>query len=99
MDKARRSLRRSATRLISNDESESDLNVALQEWRTVKNASSSFADCQREAAEFLLKWSLKEDNRAIKDAAFQLNELVRLWTDAQLRFTVELQSAVEEMNS
>lgn len=68
MEKARRSLRRSATRLVSADESESDLNVALQEWKSVKSVSSSFAEVQREAAEFLLKWSLKEENRAIKDA-------------------------------
>lgn len=99
MDRATRAVRRSASKLICSDESQLDLNIALQEFRVLKDVVKNFAEIQRNASEFLLKWSLHEDNRAIKDVALQFNELTNLWSDAQLDFATRVSDMVDQMEN
>lgn len=99
MDRATRAVRRSATKLICSDESQFDLNIALQEFRIVKETVKNFAEIQRNASEFLLKWSLHEDNRAIKDVSMQLNELTNLWADSQIDFGARISEMVDQLEN
>uniref|UniRef100_A0A915IDI6 Uncharacterized protein n=1 Tax=Romanomermis culicivorax TaxID=13658 RepID=A0A915IDI6_ROMCU len=50
----------------------------IQEFRKIKNSSKQLTDCQRRASENLLKWSLGENNRAIKDMTFQFDNYMIL---------------------
>lgn len=49
-------------------------------------AARWFQNSQTSAADDLLKWALRGENRAIKDAVSQLMELNMIWSDVQRDF-------------
>ncbi len=81
-------MRRSATKLSypSGDNNAANLSCALRGFQALGKHAKNLSAMERAAAESLLKWSLKEDNTAIRDVAFQTNELFGVWSDCQSEF-------------
>lgn len=95
-------MRRSASRLIfpsSEPPSSAELSNCIHQFHTVAKASKAQAEAQRAAAESLLKWSLREENAAIKDVAFQTNELFGIWATCQLAFAQQLEQSFSHFNA
>ncbi len=86
MDKASSTLRRSGIKLLSLSSGNPDLNLIISQLRKVKAASKTFAAEQSAAFDDMVKWSLKDENRAVQDAVCKVAELVGLWTEAQADF-------------
>ncbi|VDP21423.1 unnamed protein product [Soboliphyme baturini] len=97
MDNVGRLMRRSASRLIRQDESDYNLTVVLEEWQLLTRAVKHCASLQRRASESVLKWSMNEESRAIRDVAFQFNDLFQLWSDAQATYDSSLQASIGQL--
>ena len=50
-------------------------------------AARWFQNSQTSAADDLLKWALRGENRAVKDAVSQVMELNMIWSDVQRDFS------------
>jgi hypothetical protein len=66
-----------------------ELNMVISQLRNVKSTAKAFATAQNTASQDMLKWSLSEENTAIKDTFAQLSELNTLWTEVQKDFAGE----------
>lgn len=53
--------------------------------------------CQQAASESILKWSLHEENRAIRDVAFQLNELAGISAFVQEQFCRNISESTKQL--
>lgn len=96
-------LRKSATKLsYSTMHAHSNPNgvhlaCACREFLAVSKESKSLSSKERSASETLLKWSLKEENSAIKDVVFQTNELFSVWSDCQAEFSDQMERSVRSL--
>jgi len=86
MDKASKVLRRSSVRLRSAGSGHTDLQLVISEIKEMRIAARWFQNTQTSAADDLLKWGLRGENRAVKDAVSQLMELNMIWSDVQRDF-------------
>merc|ERR1711874_307255 len=60
----------------------------LKEKIKLRSATKSLLAAQEATSNDLLKWSSKEENRAIKDIMERFNELCSLWTES-VRFALD----------
>jgi hypothetical protein len=67
-----------------------ELNMVISELRDVRSTAKAFAVAQNTATQDMLKWSLNEENTAIRDTFVQFSELSALWTQVQKEFTGEI---------
>lgn len=86
MDKASKALRRSGVRIKSIGSGHSELQMVIAQLKDVRVASKAFATAQSSAMQDLVKWSLKDENRAIQDALTQVGELYSIWNEVQRDF-------------
>ncbi|XP_023335571.1 uncharacterized protein LOC111706871 isoform X2 [Eurytemora carolleeae] len=86
MEKASKALRRSGVRIKSIGSGHSELQMVISQLKDVRVASKGFATAQSAAMQDLVKWSLKDENRAIQDALTQVGELFSIWTEVQREF-------------
>jgi len=86
MEKASKVLRRSGVRIKSIGSGYSDLQMVISQLKDVRTASKGFATAQSAAMQDLVKWSLKDENRAIQDALTQVDELFSVWSEVQREF-------------
>lgn len=87
MEKASKALRRSGVRIRSIGSGYSDLQMVISQLKDVRTASKAFSTAQSSAMQDLVKWSLKDENRAIQDAVTQVCELFSVWTEVQREFS------------
>ncbi|XP_023722566.1 uncharacterized protein LOC111872682 isoform X2 [Cryptotermes secundus] len=85
---------RSSVRLKSMSSGYQELSMVISELRGVRSTAKAFAEAQCSAAQDMLKWSLTEENPAIRDTFFQLSELSALWTEVQKEFADHLKEFV-----
>lgn len=90
MEKASKALRRSGVRIKSIGSGHSDLQMVISQLKDVRIASKAYAAAQSSAMQDLVKWSLKDENRAIQDALTQVGELFSIWSEVQREFTDHL---------
>jgi hypothetical protein len=64
--------------------------MVISELRDVRSTAKAFAVAQYTAAQDILKWSLNEENPAIRDTFVQLSELSALWIEVQKEFAGEI---------
>lgn len=83
MDKASKALRRSGVRIRSIGSGHSDLQMVIAQLKDVRTTGKAFSTAQSAAMQDLVKWSLKDENRAIQDALTQVGELFSIWTEVQ----------------
>jgi len=83
MDKASKALRRSGVRIRSIGSGHSDLQMVIAQLKDVRTTGKAFSAAQSSAMQDLVKWSLKDENRAIQDALTQVGELFSIWTEVQ----------------
>jgi hypothetical protein len=86
LEKASSALRRSSVKLLSLGSGHSDLQMVISQLRDVKAAARTFASTQNATMQDMVKWSLKDENRAIQDAVCQVAELVGVWAEVQKEF-------------
>lgn len=86
MEKASKALRRSGVRIRSIGSGYSDLQMVISQLKDVRTASKVFSTAQASAMQDLVKWSLRDENRAIQDALTQVGELFSVWTEVQRDF-------------
>ena len=72
MDKASTVLRRSGVRLKSFGSSHSDLQMIIGQLKEVRSTVKAFSSAQDAATQDMMKWSLKEENRALQDVVCQV---------------------------
>ncbi len=84
------SLRRSSAKLRSLGSERPDLKLALSQLRELRSAQKALATAQENAANDLVKWSSKEENRAVKDVLQRFGDLVTLWTEGQREYAEHL---------
>jgi len=77
---------RSSVRLRSAGSGHTDLQLVISEIKEMRIAARWFQNTQTSAADDLLKWGLRGENRAVKDAVSQLMELNMIWSDVQRDF-------------
>lgn len=87
MEKASKALRRSGVRIRSIGSGHSDLQMVIAQLKDVRVAAKAFSTAQSSAMQDLVKWSLKDENRAIQDALTQVGELFSVWTEVQRDFS------------
>jgi len=87
MEKASKALRRSGVRIRSIGSGHSDLQMVIAQMKDVRTAAKAFSTAQSSAMQDLVKWSLKDENRAIQDALTQVGELFSIWTEVQRDFS------------
>eukprot|EP00092_Neocalanus_flemingeri_P001509 GFUD01001611.1.p1 GENE.GFUD01001611.1~~GFUD01001611.1.p1 ORF type:complete len:407 (+),score=101.73 GFUD01001611.1:160-1380(+) len=87
MEKASKALRRSGVRIRSIGSGHSDLQMVIAQLKDVRTAAKAFSTAQSSAMQDLVKWSLKDENRAIQDALTQVGELFSIWTEVQRDFS------------
>lgn len=87
MEKASKALRRSGVRIKSIGSGYSDLQMVISQLKDVRAASKAFSTAQSSAMQDVVKWSLKDENRAIQDALTQVGELFSVWTEVQREFS------------
>jgi len=90
MEKASKALRRSGVRIRSIGSGYSDLQMVISQLKDVRTASKAFSTAQSSAMQDLVKWSLKDENRAIQDALTQVGELFSVWTEVQRDFSAQI---------
>lgn len=90
MEKASKALRRSGVRIKSIGSGYSDLQMVISQLKDVRIGSKAFAAAQSCAMQDLVKWSLKDENRAIQDALTQVDELFSVWAEVQREFAEHL---------
>ncbi|XP_074660736.1 uncharacterized protein LOC141913171 [Tubulanus polymorphus] len=90
MEKAAKTIRRSSVRLLSLTGGHGNLNMVISEEKDIRNTSKAFMAAQNSAAQYMMKWALQEDDRAIQDVVCQMGELNILWTEVQREFTEQL---------
>lgn len=84
------SLRRSSAKLRSLGSGHGELQVTIAQLTELRYATKNVAIAQEGAANDLVKWAQREDNRAVKDAVEKVGELCLLWTQAQKEFAESL---------
>ena len=84
------SLRRSSAKLLSIGSSHSELIVAISQWKELRSVAKEMLSAQEATANDLLKWSNKEENRAVRDVIERFTEICSLWSDAFKVFTEDL---------
>jgi len=87
MEKTSKLLRRSGVRIRSIGSGHSDLQMVISQLKDFRIASKAFSTAQSSCVQDLVKWSLKDENRAIQDALTQVGELVSIWTEVQRDFS------------
>lgn len=87
MEKASKALRRSGVRIKSIGSGHSDLQMVISQLKDVRIAAKAFSTAQSSCMQDLVKWSLKDENRAIEDAFTQVGELFSIWTEVQRDFS------------
>lgn len=92
MDRAAKAVRRSGIRLMSLTGGHAELNMVLSELKDVRNAARALAAAQNSAAQYMIKWSCGEENRAIQDVVGQMVELNLLYTEVQAEFADHLKA-------
>jgi len=90
MEKASKALRRSGVRIRSIGSGYSDLQMVISQLKDVRTASKAFSTAQSSAMQDLVKWGLKDENRAIQDAVTQVGELFSVWTEVQRDFSAHI---------
>jgi len=68
----------------------SDLQMVIAQLKDVRVASKGFTTAQCTAMQDLVKWSMKDENRAIQDALTQIDELFSVWAEVQRELTENL---------
>lgn len=61
----------------------SDIQMVISQLKDVRLASKGFTTAQSVAMQDLVKWSMKDENRAIQDALTQIDELFSVWAEVQ----------------
>jgi len=92
MEKASKALRRSGVRIRSIGSGHSDLQMVIAQLKDVRTAAKAFSTAQSSAMQDLVKWSLKDENRAIQDALTQVGELFSVWTEVQRDFSEHIKN-------
>lgn len=87
MEKASKALRRSGVRIRSIGSGHSDLQMVIAQLKDVRTTAKAFSTAQSSAMQDLVKWSLKDENRAIQDALTQVGELFSIWSEVQREFS------------
>lgn len=87
MEKASKALRRSGVRIRSIGSGHSDLQMVISQLKDVRVAAKAFSTAQSSCMQDMVKWSLKDENRAIQDALTQVGELFSIWTEVQRDFS------------
>ena len=59
----------------------------------------AFSVAQSSAMQDLVKWSLKDENRAIQDALTQVGELFAVWTEVQRELTDHIKEFKHQVRS
>ena len=59
----------------------------------------AFSIAQSSAMQDLVKWSLKDENRAIQDALTQVGELFSVWTEVQRELTDHIKEFKHQVRS
>ena len=59
----------------------------------------AFSVAQSSAMQDLVKWSLKDENRAIQDALTQVGELFSVWTEVQRELTDHIKEFKHQVRS
>lgn len=72
MDKASSALRRSSVKLKSLGSGHGDLQMIISQLRDAKAASKTFAAAQEAAMQDMVKWAMRDENRAIQDSVCQV---------------------------
>lgn len=75
-------LRRSSAKLRSLGSGHGDLILAISQWKELRSATKALLAAQEATSNDLLKWSSKEENRAIKDIMERFSDLCSLWTES-----------------
>jgi hypothetical protein len=88
---------RSGVRLKSMSSGYRELNMVISELRDVRSTAKAFVVAQNTATQDMLKWSLNEENTAIRDTFVQLSELSVLWTQVQKEFAGEIMCMCENI--
>jgi hypothetical protein len=83
---------RSSVMLKSMSSGYQELSMVISELRDVRSTAKAFAEAQHTAVKDMLKWSITEENSAIRDTFVQLSELSALWTEVQKEFAGEITS-------
>jgi len=78
MEKTSKLLRRSGVRIRSIGSGHSDLQMVISQLKDFRLAAKTFSTAQSSCVQDLVKWSLKDENRAIQDALTQVGELVSI---------------------
>ena len=84
------SLRRSSAKLLSLGSGHSELMVAISQWKELRSVTKEMLSAHEATTNDLLKWSNKEENRAIRDVIERFSEICALWTDAVKGYTEDL---------
>ncbi|XP_043216729.1 protein diaphanous homolog 1-like isoform X2 [Amphibalanus amphitrite] len=88
MDKASKVFRRGGVRLRTLSSRHSELQLLISELRTVRAAQRGLVAAQNRAAQDLVRWSLRDENRAVQEVAQLLAELTAIYADVQTEFNV-----------
>ena len=76
-------------RLRSLSSRHSELQLLISELRTVRAAQRGLVAAQGRAAQDLVRWSLRDENRAVQEVAQLLAELTTIYADVQNEFNGE----------
>ncbi|XP_043203611.1 eukaryotic translation initiation factor 3 subunit A-like isoform X1 [Amphibalanus amphitrite] len=92
MDKASKVFRRGGVRLRTLSSRHSELQLLISELRTVRAAQRGLVAAQNRAAQDLVRWSLRDENRAVQEVAQLLAELTAIYADVQTEFNAQLKA-------
>lgn len=67
-----------------------ELMIAISSQKELRSAVNKMMSAQESSTNDMLKWSTKEENRAIKDVLERFTEICQLWTEAVKEFSDDL---------
>ena len=67
-----------------------ELMIAISSQKELRSAVNKMMSAQEDSTMDILKWSSKEENRAIKDVLERFTEICQLWTEAVKEFSDDL---------
>ncbi|XP_037091082.1 uncharacterized protein LOC119111374 [Pollicipes pollicipes] len=90
MDKASKVIRRSGVRLRTISSRHAELEMLISELRMARAAHRGLVSAQARVAQDMVKWSLRDENRAIQQTVQLLAELTAVYADVQNEFNAQL---------
>lgn len=76
--------------MLSLGSGHTELIVAISQWKELRSVTKALVIAQENTANDMLKWSSKEENRAIRDVVDRFADICTLWTEAVKSFTHDL---------